>query len=356
MTTDAVGGVWRYALDLAAGLAREDVATTLVGMGPPPDPAQQREAEAIARLEWLPLPLDWTAVDAQALAPCSAALEALARTTGADLLHLNSPALAADLAAKVPVVVAAHSCLATWWQAVRHGPLPEDWTWRVELNRSGFAAADLVLAPSRSFAEALRSSYGPIPLRVVHNGRAGQTSAASKEPLIISVGRWWDEGKNLAALDEAAGTVDWPIEAIGALEGPNGASALRPRFVRATGSLPSEEVAERLGRAALFVSTTLYEPFGLGVLEAAQAGCALVLSDIPTFRELWGEAALFVDPRSPRDIAAALNQVARDPSLAAELAGAARRRAERYTLDAQVSAMLEAYALVLSSPSLAAAG
>ena len=51
-----------------------------------------------------------------------------------------------------------------------------------------------------------------------------------------------------------------------------------------------------MARTAVFVSPALYEPFGLAVLEAAQAGCALVLSDIPTFRELWDGVALFVAP------------------------------------------------------------
>src|SRR3546814_15067984 len=46
-------------------------------------------------------------------------------------------------------------------------------------------------------------------------------------------------------------------------------------------------------RAGIFVSPSLYEPFGLAVLEAAMSGCALLLSDIPTFRELWDGAAVF---------------------------------------------------------------
>ena len=51
-----------------------------------------------------------------------------------------------------------------------------------------------------------------------------------------------------------------------------------------------------MARAAIFVSSSVYEPFGLAVLEAAGSGAALVLSDIPTFRELWDEAALFAPP------------------------------------------------------------
>jgi len=52
----------------------------------------------------------------------------------------------------------------------------------------------------------------------------------------------------------------------------------------------------RLGRAAIFAAPARYEPFGLGILEAATSGCALVLGDIQSLRENWEGAALFVAP------------------------------------------------------------
>ncbi len=53
-------------------------------------------------------------------------------------------------------------------------------------------------------------------------------------------------------------------------------------------------MATAYAAATVFASMARYEPFGLAVLEAAQAGMRLVLSDIPTFRELWDGAAIFV--------------------------------------------------------------
>ena len=70
-------------------------------------------------------------------------------------------------------------------------------------------------------------------------------------------------------------------------------------------------VARHLARQPIFVSTALYEPFGLAVLEAAQAGCALVLSDIPTFRELWDGAARFVPARDDGALACAIERTRR---------------------------------------------
>jgi glycosyltransferase involved in cell wall biosynthesis len=49
-----------------------------------------------------------------------------------------------------------------------------------------------------------------------------------------------------------------------------------------------------LARASIYVHPARYEPFGLAILDAALAGCALVLGDIPSLRELWHDAAIFV--------------------------------------------------------------
>ena len=77
-------------------------------------------------------------------------------------------------------------------------------------------------------------------------------------------------------------------------EGPNGARSSLRHLQRARRAAPSARCARRLARTADLRFAGAYEPFGLAVLEAAQAGCALLLSDIPTFRELWDGAALFV--------------------------------------------------------------
>ena len=77
----------------------------------------------------------------------------------------------------------------------------------------------------------------------------------------------------------------------------------------------TSSLANWYAKASVFASVSRYEPFGLAVLEAAQAGCALVLSDIPTFRELWDGAALFVPPEDPVALAEALrNTLQDDPS------------------------------------------
>jgi glycosyltransferase involved in cell wall biosynthesis len=83
------------------------------------------------------------------------------------------------------------------------------------------------------------------------------------------------------------------------------------------------------------------------VLEAALAGCALVLSDIATFRELWHGAALFVPASDPSAAWDAVNRLIDGRELRMRLAAAAQRRARSYAPEACVRAPLAVYRRVL---------
>src|SRR5215218_7362536 len=120
MTCDAVGGVWTYMLELARGLASFEVEVLVATMGPALSAEQWEEArnldniEIVHRpfaLEWMDIP--WAGVDA-----ASEWLLQLASTFGPDVVHLNGYAHAA-LPWPAPVVVVAHSCVLTWWRAVK---------------------------------------------------------------------------------------------------------------------------------------------------------------------------------------------------------------------------------------------
>ena len=123
------------------------------------------------------------------------------------------------------------------------------------------------------------------------NGRAALTAApVVKEPFILAVGRLWDEAKNVAALERVAPRLGWPVSVAGEEAHPGGGQ-VRPGHVRRLGRLAPEALAPWFARASIYALPARYEPFGLSALEAALAGCALVLGDIPSLREVWGDAA-----------------------------------------------------------------
>ncbi|WP_207101102.1 glycosyltransferase [Paracoccus shandongensis] len=347
MTTDAVGGVWHYALELAAAL---DADVVLAVLGPAPDPDQRMAAEAAGvRLVDTGLPLDWLSDGPAPVLAAADALARLARDMGADLVHLNAPALAVARF-DMPVVAVNHGCLGTWWDAARGGAVDAGLAWLPDLVGQGLRAADRVLTPTRAYAEATARHYGlPLPL-AVHNGRTAlPLPDAQPFPGALTVGRLWDEAKDTATLDAAAALLDAPFVAIGATRAPHGAT-VAPQHLQATGPLPPEIVGHWLARRPVFASAARFEPFGLAVLEAAQAGCPLVLSDIPTFRELWDGAATFVTPGDAQGFADAIAAALADPAQGQ----AARRRAARYTPAATAAAMTEIYRDALSRRTQAA--
>jgi glycosyltransferase involved in cell wall biosynthesis len=345
MTLDAVGGVWRFGMELARALEPRNVSFVFAIFGPAPTEAQWQEAKALGKLIHLPLPLDWQAGKESDLAEIPDRIAEIAERHEVDLIHLNLPTQAAGLETGKPVVVMSHSCLPTWFHAVRKTPPPEGWDWHTRLNRQGISRADVVLAPSRSHADLMEATYGRIRnLRVVHHAAAAvpHTIDRSQKDGVVAVGRWWDEGENGAVMDEVAARIVRPVTMIGSATGPNG-ETLEIRNAGHLGPLSHADTLERIGKAEVFVSPSLYEPFGLAALEAAACRTPLVLADIPTYRELWEGAALFVPPGDPAAYAEAIEKLATERQLREILAQLASNRATRFTPVRQATAMRAVY-------------
>lgn len=350
MTADTIGGVWTYALDLARDLVRRGVTVHLATMGAPPRPAQRHAAsgagvllyESSHRLEWMEDA--WDDVERAGVW-----LQALEERLEPDVVHLNGYAHAGLF--RAPVLVVAHSCVFSWWNAVLGCDPPERYARYQREVKAGLAAAQLVAAPTRAMLDALQRHYGPVSrTAVVPNGaRPSRYRASVKESFILCAGRIWDEGKNLAVVGSLAGRIPWPILAAGTTRHPDGTD--RPLDgVGMLGLLETEELAELMGRAAIFLHPARYEPFGLAPLEAANAGCALVLGDLPSLREVWGDAAVFVPPDKPDAIAAAVRCLCDDPARREAFADRARERAARLTTAATATATLQLYEALVRAP------
>jgi glycosyltransferase involved in cell wall biosynthesis len=97
------------------------------------------------------------------------------------------------------------------------------------------------------------------------------------------------------------------------------------------GELEPTTLAWWMSRAGIYAHPALYEPFGLAVVEAALAGCSLVLSDLPSLREVWGDSAVYARPGDPESLAYAVDSLVRDALRRAALASKARTRARTFT-------------------------
>lgn len=361
LTTDTVGGVWQYSLELARAYVARGLTVDLAVLGPIASPERLSEAAGIENLEVMVthLPLTWMAENPGSLRAAADRLASLAAARKADLVHLNCAGLGCARQWAMPVVATLHSCMATWWRAVKgDDPLPYDFSWRTELLAEALGKTDAVIVPSGSFAVAARAIYREAsPPAVVYNGRSSEDCdgvAAQRSAAVFTCGRLWDEAKNAAVLDAAAGRTRIPIWAAGAVRNPRGEEIRLPNL-RLLGELTSQGVRQRLDSSGVYLSAALYEPFGLGALEAAQCGCALVLSDIPTFRELWSGAALLVDPRRPADFAEAIETLRGSRMQREEWGRRAQHRAAGFTSAKMIAGTLSIYAQAARQVSFASA-
>jgi glycosyltransferase involved in cell wall biosynthesis len=104
-----------------------------------------------------------------------------------------------------------------------------------------------------------------------------------------------------------------------------------------------------LRRASIYAFPARYEPFGLSVLEAAMSGCALVLGDIPSLRELWDGAAYFVPPADTEGLRDVIRELISSHTWRKHLGAQARRRASGYAPGIMASQYIEAYTRMASA-------
>jgi glycogen(starch) synthase len=345
LTTDTVGGVWQFAIELATQLARGGDQVLLAAMGREPDAAQRQQAAATPGVEFRarPYKLVWMGDPWSDLDASGAWLRGLAQDFAADIVHLND-LTHAELAWPAPVLVGAHSCVCSWWQAVHGGPAPASWDRYRGRVAASLHAADTVVAPTRAMLDALVRQHGTIASsRVIHNGRSvGAEPSVPKEPFVLGAGRLWDEAKNLGALAAVAPHLSWPVHLAGDARHPDGSES-DFGTAHVLGRLPDADLRRWMARAAIYALPARYEPFGLSALEAAQCGCALVLGDIPSLREVWGDAALFVPPDDHDALATALLRLAEDDALRATMGHRARMRARRYSAEAMACGYRDVY-------------
>lgn len=347
ISTDTVGGVLTYTAELAAALEAAGDEVVVATMGPRLRRAQRsalpaRVHESDFRLEWMDDP--WSEV-----AAAGDWLLSLEENERPDVVHLCSYAHGA-LPFQAPKVLVAHSCVLSWWRAVHGTEAPPSWNRYREEMAAGLAAADAVVAPTAAMLAELERDHtlNPERTQVIPNGSPippprgdplelhqlfallglKVDAVRARGGFVLGSGRFWDAAKNLAALDAAAEGLPWPVVVAGDLRDGD-----PPRHARSTGVLGRGALAALRREAPVYAAPAVYEPFGLGILEAARDRCALVLGDIPSLRELWDGAAIFVDPRDSDALNEALACLIEAPQAREALADRAWERAADHSIE-----------------------
>jgi len=349
MTADTVGGVWTYALQLAR--AARDIEFVIATMGRLPSESQRVAAGALPnvtlvssewRLEWMDDPWD-------DLVRTGVWLLDLETDHSPDFIHLNGY-VHGVLPFTRPRMIVAHSCVLSWWSAVKNEPLPRSWNRYHDAVERGLAAADLLVAPSAWMLGTLQHNYRfATPSKLIHNGRSPlpRVTPRTERRSIFAAGRIWDDAKNLSAVVAAAPQLNWPVRIAG-----DGGSNFDN--VEHLGILDEEAMAEAYADAGIYLFPALYEPFGLSVLEAALSGCALILGDIESLREIWGDAAIYVPPRGVSAIVEVTNALIADDDRRRALAAAAAERAGQFTAERMAAQYRQVYINYTARPPITA--
>lgn len=367
VTADTITGVWTYTRELVTGLVSRGARVTLVSLGDIPLPEQTVWMDSLHGLEYRPTAfrLEWMQEGEEDFAESSRYLADLVREIKPDLLHLNQFCYG-GLPVDVPRVVVAHGDLISWWMAV-HGREPEPQRWLKWYRKTVIAAlsgASAVVAPSAWMLQTLRLCYAK-PTRdvVIYNGRNPIffNPYVSKDDSVLAVGRLWDAGKQVSLLTQHQHPLQVcivaaekpvqpriPIRADVRLATDNNCVALR-------GPQTEAQLRTLYSRAAIYAATSRYEPFGMAPLEAALSRCAIVANDIPSFREIWGEAALYFRANDAASLAEAIRQLNGDRDLRNTYADRAYQRArERFTAKRMIDDYLELYRSLLYPKAAAA--
>lgn len=119
-------------------------------------------------------------------------------------------------------------------------------------------------------------------------------------------------------------------------------SALRNKeSVRFIGFVPDEDMPTLYSAAEAFLFPTLYEGFGIPVLESQRCGTPVVTSNCTSLPEVGGEGAIYVDPLDVEDMAKGIETLLSDKKLAAALAEKGYRNAERFSWDRSAALLNE---------------
>lgn len=354
LTTDTIGGVWTFTKELTTELLNRGHAVALVSFGRQTSHEQQAWCAGLHlthgnnfQFTASNAPLEWMEKNEFVFAQGAGVLSHVARHFRPDLLHSNQFCFGA-MELDVPKLVTAHSDVLSWADACRPRGL-DDSRWLRQyrsLVTHGLHACEAVITPTRWMANALARHYSGLPgCYVVSNGRNLNAPPSHLRTVqAVTVGRLWDEAKNVGVLQ----TVNSPIPIYLAGERQHGASVAPKQLGHSIllGALSEPALISLLARSSIYIATSIYEPFGLAPLEAALCGCAVVANDIPSLREVWGDAALYFS--GPRSLSTVLHQLNRNPDELSMLRQQAYLRASELTAERMTNGYEEMYRALLA--------
>jgi len=333
MTTDTQNGTWAYSMELCSVLEKYNTQLHLATIGEPLSDSQQKEASELSNVEIHENNVSIERADGlwKVSMETGKWLLQLEETTQPDIVHLNHYKYG-KLSWQNPLLIVVHTGIHSQWESVNGEPAPDGWNDDQQRIKEGVQRAEMVVGVSNAIMDDLRKYHGPFTkTEVIYNVRSSPHLYPKKKmPVIFSMGRLSDETNNISALNRIADSLFWPVFVAGDSPLDNHIEA---GHLRLLGDLSPSMAAECFARASIFVMLARHEPFGFSIVDAALSECALILGDIPSLREIWGDAALYVDPDNLQELQNHIQELIQNPSDLKSIARKARERALQYSPD-----------------------
>ena len=358
LTTDTIGGVWTFTKDLSTELLAQGHAVALISFGRKPTASQAAWAASVSSLyprhflsRHSVVPLEWMQRNEFAYEGALPHILRLAERFRPDVIH-TSQFCFGSLPLPTPTLITAHSDVLSW-AATCGGcsPGPSPWLDRyVNLVQQGLDAAGMVVAPTRWMLDALQNGFSvDAPTDVIFNGRnlPAPRAIRPRHHHAVSAGRLWDKAKNLSMLT----TLSTPIFVAG--DQIHEGDRTPPTRLHLLGRLEEPDLLDLFRSSSIYIVPSLYEPFGLAPLEAAQCGCAVLANDIASLREVWGDAATYF--RSAGQLSRALSHLLSSKNDLKIAQNRAQAHAQTLTATRMTNHYLQLYRTLLKKPAPAPA-
>lgn len=347
-------GVRRYVANLVPALIALDESLEMVALGGRESEARACGIDHVAEPPHLPTNLGWTLVG----------LPRAASTAKVDLIH--APAYTAPLWAPAPVVLTIHDV--SYERHPEWYPYRRDWVRRAFYRRSARAAAH-ILTDSSFSSDEIEAAYGisrgritvaplGVSARFAHGDRAAADGLPPgvAAPYLLHVGDLHDR-RNVSVVIEALSAVrnrggatrDLRLVLAGVDRGLSdqlrrcAADKGVSDALASLGTVSDADLESLYRHAAALVYPSLYEGFGLPVLEAMASGTPVIASKEASIPEVLGDAGILLDPFDARAWTDAIAKVVNDGRQRAAMQAAGRARAAGFTWERTARTTLDVY-------------
>ena len=347
-------GIGRYTAEMVRALKRQQAELCLYTVGKPVESGWQDKRTSLRVAAWRHrmFRMLWS----QSLLPYWASLDAV------DVFWGTAHRIPRLLPARVARVVTVHDLV---WRHASETMRPTSRVMDQWLMPQALRMADRVIAVSASTKADLESEFPQIRgrVRVVHlgpttmpqpHGRESLQALGINRPYLLFVGTL-EPRKNLERLLEAFGSIPESLKdryqlviaggkGWGKIDLPSLVHGLGlDRSVCMTGFVTDEQLSTLYAHAYMLAMPSLYEGFGLPLLEAMSFGVPVLTSNISSLPEVAGDAAIFVDPLNTGSIAAGLTHALTNHTLHAALSAHAKERAKLFSWDKAATEVQEVF-------------